>query len=95
MLASPAPNPEYATFRREIARALADAAARLPQRLWEVFHLYAVSGLTVREVATATGLTLPAAKSRLFRAHKRMRLHLQPVWSDARASAAEVEREAA
>ena len=95
MFASPAPNPEYATFRREIATALADAAARLPRRLWEVFHLYAVSGLSVREVARATGLTLPAAKSRLFRAHKRMRLHLQPVWSDARANAVEIEREAA
>jgi RNA polymerase sigma-70 factor (ECF subfamily) len=95
MLASPAPNPENATFRREIATALTDATARLPKRLCEVFRLYAVSGLTVREVAAATGLTLPAAKARLFRAHKRMRVHLQPVWSNARATTAEIEREAA
>jgi RNA polymerase sigma-70 factor, ECF subfamily len=95
MLASPAPNPENVTFRREIATALADATARLPQRLCEVFRLYAVSGLTVREVAAATGLTLPAAKARLFRAHKRMRVHLQPVWSNAHATTAEIEREAA
>jgi RNA polymerase sigma-70 factor, ECF subfamily len=95
MLASPAPNPENTTFRREIATALTAAAARLPKRLCEVFRLYAVSGLTVREVAAATGLTLPAAKARLFRAHKRMRVHLQPVWSNVRATTGEIEREAA
>jgi RNA polymerase sigma-70 factor, ECF subfamily len=95
MLASPAPNPENATLRREIAAALTDAAARLPKRLCVVFQLYAVSGLTLREVAAATGLTLPAAKARLFRANKRMRIHLQPVWSNARATAVEIDREAA
>jgi RNA polymerase sigma-70 factor (ECF subfamily) len=95
MLACPSSNPEKATFCGEIATALADAAARLPKPLFEVFQLYAGLGLTVREVAAATGLTLSAAKSRLFRAQSRMREHLQPVWSEARAGAAEIEREAA
>jgi RNA polymerase sigma-70 factor (ECF subfamily) len=95
VLTCPAPNPEKATFSREIATALADAAAMLPKHFREVFHLYAVLGLTVREVATATGLTLPAAKSRLFRAQARIREHLQPVWLETRTAGAEIEREAA
>jgi DNA-directed RNA polymerase specialized sigma24 family protein len=95
MLTCSAPSPEKATFCREIATALTDAAARLPKSLFEVFHLYAVSGLTVREVAAATGLTLPAAKSRLFRAQNRMRVNLQPVWSNARVGVADIEGEAA
>lgn len=74
-------NPENSTLSHELASALSEAAARLPERLCEVFKLYAFSGLTIREVAEVTGLTLPAAKTRLFRAQTRMRAHLQPVWS--------------
>jgi RNA polymerase sigma-70 factor, ECF subfamily len=86
VLTSPEISPEKSTFCGEIATALADAAAKLPKTLCEVFHLYAIAGLTVREVAQATGLTLPAAKSRLFRAHAQMREHLQPVWVSVRTS---------
>jgi RNA polymerase sigma-70 factor, ECF subfamily len=95
VLTCPAPNPEKATFSREIATALADAAAMLPKHFREVFHLYSVLGLTVREVAAATGLTVPAAKSRLFRAQSRIREQLRPVWFEARSGVVEIEREAA
>ena len=87
-LTSSGPTPEASASCREIASAVADAAARLPKPLCEVFRLHAVSGLTLKQVAAATGLTLPAAKSRLFRAHARMRERLQPVWSNARTAAA-------
>ncbi|MDR3704031.1 MAG: sigma-70 family RNA polymerase sigma factor [Candidatus Sulfopaludibacter sp.] len=76
-------SPEKSALSGELASALSEAAARLPERLCEVFKLYAFSGLTIREVAKVTGLTLPAAKTRLFRAQTRMRAHLQPVWSSA------------
>jgi RNA polymerase sigma-70 factor (ECF subfamily) len=94
-LISSAPSPEKTAFCREIASALADAAARLPKHMFEVFHLYAMSGLTVREVAAATGLTLPAAKSRLFRAQARIREHLEPVWTNARMGVANAQSRAA
>lgn len=84
LLASPAPTPEKLAFCREIASALSSATASLPKHLGETFQLYAVSGLTVSQVAEATGLTLSSAKSRLFRAQGRMRKHLQPVWSNRR-----------
>jgi RNA polymerase sigma-70 factor (ECF subfamily) len=87
LLASPAPSPEKSAFCGEIASALSAAVSTLPKSLCEVFQLYANSGLSLREVAAAMGLTLPAAKSRLFRANARMRKHLQPVWSNTRGPA--------
>jgi RNA polymerase sigma-70 factor (ECF subfamily) len=82
-LASAAPTPEKLTLCQEIATALSDAAASLPKPLRDVFALCAFSGLSLEEAATALGLTVGATKTRLFRAHARMRSHLQPVWSDA------------
>jgi RNA polymerase sigma-70 factor, ECF subfamily len=87
-LTSPEPTPEASAFCREIATSLAAATASLPKPLLEVFQLYAFSGLSLRQVAAVMGLTLPAAKSRLFRANARMRKRLQPVWSNTRGAAA-------
>jgi hypothetical protein len=84
MLASAAPTPEKSTLRQEIASALSDAADRLPKPLRDVFALCAFSGLSLKEAAAVLGLTVSATKTRLFRAHERMRSHLQPVWSDMR-----------
>jgi RNA polymerase sigma-70 factor, ECF subfamily len=85
-LASPMPTPETSAFHQELASALASAAAALPKTLCDVFHLHSVSGLSLKQVAAEIGLTLPAAKSRLFRAHARMRKSLEPVWSNGRGS---------
>jgi RNA polymerase sigma-70 factor (ECF subfamily) len=86
-LASPGPTPEASAYCREVGAAVADAAARLPKPLCEVFQQHA-AGLPLRQVAAAMGLTLPAAKSRLFRANARMRERLQPVWSNTRGATA-------
>lgn len=83
-LTSPALTPEKLTLRGEIGAALADGVSRLPEPLREVFSLYAGSGLSLKEVAGTLGLTVPAVKTRLFRANLRMRSHLQPMWSDLR-----------
>jgi RNA polymerase sigma-70 factor (ECF subfamily) len=87
LLASHAPSPEKSAFCEEIAAALSAAASALPKSLCEVFHLHANSGLSLKEVAAEMGLTLPAAKSRLFRANARMRKRLQPIWSNTRGPA--------
>jgi len=79
--ASPAPTPERSMLSREIAAAISEGAAKLPPLLSQVFNLYTFSDLSVREVAAATGLTVPATKTRLFRAQLRMRQHLRDVWS--------------
>jgi len=87
-LTSPEPTPEASASCREIATALAAATASLPKPLLDVFQLYAFAGLSLRQVAAAMGLTLPAAKSRLFRANARMRKRLEPVWLSMRGATA-------
>jgi RNA polymerase sigma-70 factor, ECF subfamily len=82
MLASAAPTPEKLTLCQEIASALYDAASILPKPLREVFALCVFSGLSIGETAAALGLTVGATKTRLSRAHARMRSHLQPVWAE-------------
>ena len=83
MLACSAPTPEKFTLCQELASALSDAASILPKPLRDVFALCAFSGRSLGEAAEALGITVGATKTRLFRAHARMRSHLRPVWSDA------------
>ena len=87
MFASTAPNPERSALIQETASALSDAIANLPHNMREVFKLCAVSGVPVQEAADSLGVSLAAAKSRLFRAHARLRTRLKPVWRE-RAKAA-------
>jgi RNA polymerase sigma-70 factor (ECF subfamily) len=82
-LVSSTATPETYAFHREVAAAVADAAAGLPKTLCQVFQLHTVAGLSLKEVAAETGLTVPAAKARLFRANARMRKSLQSVRSNA------------
>ena len=82
-LASSAPTPEKAAWFLQITSAFTDAALTLPKHLREVYTLHSVSDLSVKEAATALGLTLSAAKMRLFRANAGVRLHLQVMWSGA------------
>lgn len=89
-LASRWPTPEECAWSREIGSACSGAVANLPGDLREAFNLYATSGFTVREVAAALGLTVPAAKARIFRARTRLRSYLRPVQFSRRNAEAEV-----
>jgi|SRR5579862_8734013 len=82
-MASSAPTPEKFTLSQEIASALSDAASILPKSLRDVFALCAFSGRSLEETARELGLTVRATKTRLFRAHARLRSQLRPMWSDA------------
>lgn len=74
------PTPEKSAYSRELQSALARAVSHLPRSLREAFTLYSVSGLNVNQVAETLGLSPAAAKTRVFRARARVRIHLQPVW---------------
>jgi len=76
-LASRSPSPEDFASRGEIASACSGAVSKLPPHLREAFTLYADLGLSVKEVAAALGVTLPAAKTRIFRARTRLQGDLQ------------------
>ena len=57
--------PERLALRAEMYRTVADAAAKLPKPLSEVFTRCSISGLSIRDTAEALGLTVQATKTRL------------------------------
>jgi RNA polymerase sigma-70 factor (ECF subfamily) len=85
-LSSAIPTPEKTAWSNEMTEAVSDAVMKLPKHLRDVITLYSLSDLSLKEVASALCLTIPATKTRLFRARARLRMRLQPVWSEARPS---------
>lgn len=83
----PAPDPEEALHSRRLEAALEQAIAGLDRKYREVFVLRDVEGLTAPEVATVTGLSIAAIKSRLHRARARVREELAPLLMPAESSA--------
>ena len=69
--------PENLLLRSELNSAVADATAELPKPLSDVFIRCSISGLSIRDAAEALGLTVPATKTRLFRARCIVRQKLQ------------------
>jgi RNA polymerase sigma-70 factor (ECF subfamily) len=69
--------PEDLALRAEIESAVADAVAKLPTALRDVFTRCSVFGLPIRDTAAALGLTVQATKTRLFRARSQLRQELQ------------------
>lgn len=71
--------PDDAVSRAELHRALHDGLRRLSELDRRVLWMRDGQGLTSPEVAVATGLTVPAVKTRLHRARKAMRAYLAPI----------------
>lgn len=71
--ASSGSTPEIALGRQELGRAIAAAAARLPEDQRAALVLAEHHGLTMAEIATALGTSEATAKTRLFRAREKMR----------------------
>ncbi len=69
--------PEHRLDSREQAQALLDAVAALPAAQREAFLLQAEAGMTVAEIAQATGVSPETAKSRLRYARARLRETLE------------------
>ena len=73
--------PEDLALRAEIESAVADAIAKLPTALRDVLTRYSLFGLSIRDTAGALGLTVPATKTRLFRARAQLRQELRTSFS--------------
>lgn len=65
--------PERQLDSRELAQALLDALAVLPEAQREAFLLQAEAGMSVAEIAQTTGVSMETAKSRLRYARARLR----------------------
>ena len=70
---SPAPGPEDVTHHRAAARRLVELVELLPPNQREAFLLQAEGGLSLEEIAEATGGDFEAVKSRLRYALKKLR----------------------
>ena len=71
------PNPEQQFRQAEVAERLRESVNRLPQRLRAVFILRHVYEFSVEEAAVALGITVDAAKTRVFRARVHLRKRLR------------------
>ena len=78
--ASTGSTPELALERRELGRAIADAAQTLPDDQRAALVLAEMHGLSIAEIATALEVPENTAKTRLFRAREKMRQALKSEW---------------
>jgi len=76
---SPVITPEALCYQRELQAAHKRAVSRLPQGLKDVYAPCMIAGVACPTVAHQLGLTAPAAKSRLFRARRKVEHSLQSV----------------
>jgi len=75
--ADDAPDPLHATLNAELGLALHDAIAGLPLLQREAFLMQAEGGLSLEEIAQASGASKETVKSRLRYAHKALRSALE------------------
>ena len=78
MAGSVTPSPENVLMRRQIAKLLETAIARLPDSFRPVFVLREIEGLSVEDTAEALQIPEETVKTRLFRARKRLQKELDP-----------------
>jgi RNA polymerase sigma-70 factor, ECF subfamily len=67
-------NPEAQCIARELAF---KAVKSISPTLRDVFVLYAVEGWTQKELSSTQGVALQTVKTRIFRARRKMRVHLE------------------
>jgi RNA polymerase sigma-70 factor (ECF subfamily) len=72
--------PELSLERRELGRAIADAADALPDDQRAALVLAELHGLSISEIAQALDIPENTAKTRLFRAREKMREALADEW---------------
>ena len=83
MAGSVTQSPEKALMRRQIAKLLETAIARLPDAFRPVFVLREIEGLSVEDTAEALQIPEETVKTRLFRARRRLQKELDPELCDA------------
>jgi RNA polymerase sigma-70 factor (ECF subfamily) len=78
MAGSHSHSPEKILMRRQIAKLLEAAIARLPDTFRPVFILREIEGLSVEDTAEALQIPEETVKTRLFRARRRLQKELDP-----------------
>ena len=79
-VASTGSTPELSLERRQLGRAITDAADQLPDDQRAALVLAEFHGLSILEIAGALAIPENTAKTRLFRAREKMRESLKCEW---------------
>ena len=79
---APQDPPVDRTLRKEFWAVIWDAVGELDAKYRSVFVMRDVDGLSTEETAQALGLKIPAVKSRLHRARRRLKSHLAWYFED-------------
>jgi DNA-directed RNA polymerase specialized sigma24 family protein len=74
---NPEPSPEDLAAQHEMANLLFAAVRKLPRPLQEVFLICSISEVGVKQAAARLGLSMPAAKTRLFRAQHKLQSEMR------------------
>jgi RNA polymerase sigma-70 factor (ECF subfamily) len=74
----PSPNPEKACAQREKERLLREAICDLRHTIRRVVEIQQLRGLSMKETARMLGVSVTAAKGRLFHAKRALRKVLRP-----------------
>jgi RNA polymerase sigma-70 factor, ECF subfamily len=73
-LADPSQNPERSYSRRQIHQQICEAVHNLPSQLRQVIECFYGSECSITDIADVCGISVPAAKSRLLRARRMLRV---------------------
>lgn len=93
--ARPAESAETTTMDRQFDAVVEEAFARLPPKMQEIVELVDFDGLSYRDAAEVLGVPVGTVMSRLHRARKRIRRHLETVgFADGRRAGYADQREA-
>ena len=75
-----APRPDVELERAEIRDMISDIVQKLSPKYREAFTLRDIEGMNLLEIADATGLSVPAVKTRVHRARLQVRAALTDRW---------------
>ncbi len=69
--------PDRTVTTNELVNALGEAISNLPPHYGSILRLWFEDGLDLKQIHERSGLSIPAIKSRLFRARKRVRAEIE------------------
>lgn len=81
-ISDPCPCPDEKTLKNEVSEIVRENISKLPKHFRLVTVLREIGGLSYNEIAKATGVEIGTVKSRINRARNKLKLCLQPYFTN-------------
>ena len=81
-ISDPCPCPDEKTLNNEVAKIIRENISKLPEHFRLVTVLREIGGLSYDEISKATGIEIGTVKSRINRARNKLKLCLEPYFSN-------------